>query len=83
MYLFNSAPKYVPGNPKNTDQNEANGRWRDAKFSGRIPNITVLLGVNKVCINVPYTILVLMTVLICSHYSDSGNICKNGVENYQ
>ena len=85
MYEFNFVPKYVPENPKNTDQNDANGGAVRSSPAGRFPNITVVLDVNKeyIIVLVPYPILVLTTVLICPRRGDSENVCKNGVENYQ
>ena len=85
VYEFNFVPKYVPENPKNTDQNDANGNGGAMQGSpaGRFPNITVVLSISKVYINWSYPILVLTTVLNSPRRADSLNVCKNGVENYQ
>ena len=77
MYLCSFVPKYVPENPKNTDQNDANG-GAPVVF----PNITVVMGESKVYINGPYPILVLTTVPDFPRRTDPENVCKNGVENY-
>ena len=84
MYLCSFVPKYVPENPKTTDQNDANGGAvrRSPPWPAVLPNITVVLGESKVYINGPYPILVLTRVLDFPRRADSENVCKNGVENY-